>query len=787
MYISLYSNAPRSFLFCVVANVGPRGTSRSLAVAYRQGRDSKILPSSLERMNNVVADTLALIEILSDPANRAPLEAERALAEDRYRRFQRDSEDEGNWRPSVPDTSQPPFVVPDSSYREEQAQPLPDLPWRDDGPREFPFTTTCLLLGLLRDDGTRPGDIQLQPLSTVFRGDCNEYGLIVLDISDLDSGVKYGIVAFPVRYMAEVFCHGPDWDPIEDQPPVKEPDVVLVSPRPRVPLSIVRWIRKYLHCGDPEKDPNVLKLEDRPVVDGTALDYIWPPELEDEDEATVEIQARPPSQGVISSISNYFWPSKSTSRASYASTTTISQLTTLDEPLRKAHINRAIDNLLLLTQQHGDLPLDKNTIDNFQQLAEFREQVRRRLEEVPDRLGPSEVSVHILRVAYAGCMHLNWVAFRNLAPNMIAAAVASDELRGASALSLCVDQFKLERDEGDLGDLAAVLAQSTALKQLCFLQRPDRDSDDASAHFCTRLLLQGRSSRDLGWLRDKTIYPTFAFSTPLRSRRFTSPSTISAFFTFPVVQVSPVMHIFTFVGQRKDAADAHHHLQKNQNSYCYYIDMSNTFLDAERFSVRFLSYLRSVGSGSNKAVLRFAYEGTSSLTTTTDGVDNFPPPSASSALFAVSPIPAGILGSHLAARVRVRDIHPGSWVLLLDQRGRSSSDDEEEEEKEEEKDADADDTFLRYCFVKIRRSSAEITQQQQQGRPVPNLAEVVGGLTEFLRNTVPGIDICTWEERVEQAEKDFHARRASVEPGKRCIGISVMAESRARALLEQLL
>ncbi|KAL2819700.1 hypothetical protein BJX63DRAFT_428482 [Aspergillus granulosus] len=75
--------------------------------------------------------------------------------------------------------------------------------------------------------------------------------------------------------------------------------------------------------------------------------------------------------------------------------------------------------------------------------------------------------------------------------HVIAAAVASDELRGASTLSLCVDQFKLEGDEeeGDLNNLAAALAQSTALKQLCFLQRPDRNSDDASARFCSQQLL----------------------------------------------------------------------------------------------------------------------------------------------------------------------------------------------------------------------------------------------------------------------------------------------------------
>jgi hypothetical protein len=436
-------------------------------------------------------------------------------------------------------------------------------------------------------------------------------------------------------------------------------------------------------------------------------------------------------------------------------------------------MDRAIDNLLILTQEPADLHLDEKTIGKFQKLAEFREQLRRRLEEVPDSLGPSsEASGHILRVAYAGRTHLNWVAFRNLAPGVIAAAVASDELRGASMLSLYVDKFKLEGDEGDLGDLVAALAQSTALKQLCFLQGPDRDSDDASTHFCTQLLLRGRLSGDLGWLRDKTIYPTYAFSTSLRNRKFTSPSTTNVTFTSSVVQVFPVMHMFTFVGnQREDVADADH-----QNSYYY--DMGNTLLDAERFAVRFLSYLRSVGSGSDKAILRFAYGGPSSSLTTTDD-NRSPPPSSSSGRLAVSPIPSGFFGKHLAAndqsRVRVRDIHPGSWVLLLDQRGCSSSDD--------------DDVFLQYSFVRARPTSAEIAPEQQQQRPVsvPNLVEVVGGLTDFLRETVPGIDSSTCEKRVEEAEKDLRARRASIKTGKRCISIGVMAKSTARALLDQLL
>ncbi|KAJ5704490.1 hypothetical protein N7536_000179 [Penicillium majusculum] len=102
-------------------------------------------------------------------------------------------------------------------------------------------------------------------------------------------------------------------------------------------------------------------------------------------------------------------------------------------------------------------------------------------------------------------------------------------------------------------------------------------------------------------------------------------------------------------------------------------------------------------------------EASSSVTTTTNN-DKSPLPSSSSGGFAVSPISAGFFGNRLAANdelsVGVRDIHPGSWVLLLDQKGRSSSDD--------------DDDFLRYSFVRIRQTSDEIAPEQQQKDPSPS-------------------------------------------------------------------
>lgn len=287
-YICLNSEFPRSVLFCIVANVGPHGASRTFAAAYRQGNDSANMLPSHARMDRCITDTLALLEILSDPASRAPLEAEKALAEAWYRRSQ-DVEDKSK-RPSVPDMPQPPYVPYDKCDKWERPKAQPELPRRDDALSEFPFTTTCLSRGLLRNgahdtdanphvtnsSSTRPGDVYLQPLSTVFRGDCSEYGLVVVDISDFDSGVKYGIIAFPVRYIADVYYYNEagGYDAVEDPPPKKEPDIVPISPRPRELLSVLQLLHKYNyhHCMDLEKDSIIFRLEDKPLVDAAALD-----------------------------------------------------------------------------------------------------------------------------------------------------------------------------------------------------------------------------------------------------------------------------------------------------------------------------------------------------------------------------------------------------------------------------------------------------------------------------------------------------------------------------------
>jgi hypothetical protein len=509
-------------------------------------------------------------------------------------------------------------------------------------------------------------------------------------------------------------------------------------------------------------------------------------------------------------------------RATEDESTTRASSVTISEELPQTvpvDMDRTIDDLLLLTQEPISPPLEKKALAHLQTLVPFSERLRQRLEEVPDRLGPSTISSHVLRVAYTERSHLNWVSFGNLSPRVIAAAVASDELRSASALSLCVDAWAGDKEEGapDLVDLAAALAQSTGLQQLCFLQRPGRDQDNVSSRFCSQLLrLWGRASGG----EEKTIHSTSAFLTGLRYLKFPTSSLMIASGSS---SFTPSIHLFTLLGpQREDIPDP----AANHHAHSAYYSMENTGLTAEGFAVRFLEYLRSLGPDSDpdKAVLRVAYHGAfSSLGSADNDYQEHrrkhdwsprrplsPPPLQSwPDQLGVRPIPAGFFDDELTpddpSRVRLREIPPGSWVVLIDRRGR--------------RDRCTDDVaFLQYCFIRIRRHSPEIEQKPGQQSSV----EVVGGLTDFLHETVPETDIATWEERLEEVERDLVAAlmrpsppstpssidgSPGMEPSEMlrnappetdlstgegvergpCIGIRVLAESRAYTLLDQLL
>ncbi|KAL4861481.1 hypothetical protein BDV12DRAFT_180244 [Aspergillus spectabilis] len=529
---------------------------------------------------------------------------------------------------------------------------------------------------------------------------------------------------------------------------------------------------------------------------------------------------RPPAEMIANSILSD--PSRGTSfdcTEDDSATTTSSISISDDQPQHiPADMDRIIDELLVLTYQPDEHPLERAAVGNLQIVSRFPEQLQEQLEEDPHRLGPFKVSSHVLAVTYARRSHLNWAAFLNLTPSVITAALASDELRGASALSLCADQFGLESG-GDLKELTAAMSKCTGLRQLCLFQGFNRDSDNSSARCYSELLLlwqQGAVEEQGGleWLQRKTIYATCAFSTSLRSRECLAwSSTITRSLASPHAHILPVMHMFMFGhyqgGEGPDVA------ADNVQPYQNYYTMNNTLLDSESFAVRFLAYLSALSSGSEseKAILQFAYHGASS---------------SSSGQLGVIPIPAGFFNYHLSpndpARAKPSDIHPGSWMILVgsskqisghtetvadtpsepcgpspldspreyhtDTRQRSANIDRGSRTSRPSDDtvvAD-NDVVIQYSFVKIRQASAEtIEQDQRMPTRTASRAEVVGGLTDFLRETAPETDLPAWEKRIGEMRMGLRARRGSVGTGKHYIGISTMSESRTRGLLNRLL
>jgi hypothetical protein len=192
------------------------------------------------------------MQIFSHSANRAAIHAELALAADFYRR--------GN----TPTSAALPISDPlrwgiSELMRSEQS-------W-DRGIREFPFLSTCLLLGVAYDSSTgQCYPAQPQKLGTVFRDDSLAYGMAVVDISNLDA-VRYGIVAFCILRVIQPPRQPPrrhTQSMTEYGPPFPEPQ------RQRKPLSAAEYMSKFDYR---HPEPGALeRIRRMPLVDETAFE-----------------------------------------------------------------------------------------------------------------------------------------------------------------------------------------------------------------------------------------------------------------------------------------------------------------------------------------------------------------------------------------------------------------------------------------------------------------------------------------------------------------------------------
>ncbi|KAK0385978.1 hypothetical protein NLU13_7152 [Sarocladium strictum] len=772
-YLVLDERSPTSFLFYIVADVGPGGSSRPVAVAFRQG-DIRDYHGST-RIKRVLKDTQRLTRLFSDAANRARVNAEIALASKWYRSDRQAGEElSPSQRPEIDDYPQPPLY----RYKEESEilaglQPRPGLVW-DADQREFPFISTCLLLGLLSDysqNATRLCDIQLQPLTTIFSGGCFEYGMVAIDITRLEK-ITYGIVAFPVLYMAEVSHHNPySWDRIEDPWPAREPDIVLRPHRPRVMLGVDQFLNDY-HYGQQYADnPEARALRAHAVVRNDILDYIWPLKASHEPESDKEGEEETSIGATISSMAKYLWARQSTPQDQQTSAA-LHRREREVKAARQAHVNKAVDDILALTMHNTTL--DNATIEKFKKLCEFQYFLRKRLLEVPDRLGPSLASGHLLRIAYKGYTHLNWVLFSNITYEAIAAGIATEELRDALALSLCIDGLS-----GDFGALAAALDDASCrIDEVYLLQQPKNESDKPSAAFYARWLKTENQSMN----RKTRIYPACAFSSPLRTQTWL-PSSSAPPHTSPN-SLSPV-HVFI----RRQAST-----YNRKHSESEFVDrrwfLGDALLSAERFVIGFISYL-SCAHFSEKAFLRFSC-GPTSLATYDSGELAVGPIATEpfTQLIAEAEVEAQkydrdnpqITNTQaiLSALSQGRTLMVGDWILLLHCSTHYGAMPRPYQTVPDET------NIVRYSFIRVKSSIPAPPSPLGEGESVVDSVEIMGSLKNFLLDQSPSLDIARAEDLLGRTDEVLQKQGfQTLPPGMK--SIDTMSYTKSLRILEAML
>lgn len=244
---------PQSFLFFVVAKVGPGESHRPVSVTLWQGGLS---PNEAVQGLPVARACLQAIDVFSDPGNRTAIQGELNLATGFYK-----NDHDG-------------LLVPRTELPElNRWQNSPSL----DAKRqrvwnhhlaEFPFISTSLLLGVGYDQSNgSKNNARNELLGTVYRDSSIEYGMVVIDVSDLDD-IRYGIVGFAIEIQGEDLDSGDDDISEMGVPTVEEH-------RPRKPLSVNEYMTRFhpSRSGDPYAFGDIVKrLEEKPLIAISAMD-----------------------------------------------------------------------------------------------------------------------------------------------------------------------------------------------------------------------------------------------------------------------------------------------------------------------------------------------------------------------------------------------------------------------------------------------------------------------------------------------------------------------------------
>jgi len=335
----------------------------------------------------------------------------------------------------------------------------------------------------------------------------------------------------------------------------------------------------------------------------------------------------------------------------------------------------------------------------------------------PLEIRPSNSSVHLLRLAFAGHSHLNWVAFTNLSYEGVATALESEELRDANALSLCIDDLS-----GSPNALFDALSRSQTLSEACFLENPTQGSDDLTSRVFAQFCASPSAS---SLLKTKKMFFTCAYSAPLRKRLWLpSPNSYDELSSKLPVSAFPVQYMFV----RQQFVSLGLTDIKFRPNYFF---LGDALLTPERFVSGFLQYCRSVltdrylvsfaGCPSDLLFSKINYPG---ITISPILAQNLAVPGKCTVITGKSEISVDLWPM-------TGEIEKDGWVVLVSHEWYT--------------DPEANSApvpFIRYAFVRARQliETAAVSDHLLQGIVGPDYVDIIGGVKGFLRETAPQVD-----------------------------------------------
>ncbi|KAH6718866.1 hypothetical protein BKA61DRAFT_652516 [Leptodontidium sp. MPI-SDFR-AT-0119] len=403
------SPEPYSLVFFVVAKIGDH--HRPIATVSSPGTSSN---EETIRGSPLVAACHRIITIFRNKTARIPVEAELALAGDYY----------------ASQTCHPePIELPETTTRHPI---LPKRNWDHTVVREFPFVSASLLQGVAFDavEGLT-WNAYPEPLGTVYRDTLIGWGMVVIDITDLDR-ISYGFVGFasaPMKFASSAEERsrqirqgtGPMGFWLETGGEFR----VVEEVRPRIVKSAAEYLQTI------EYEAHALPLhkivEDLlahvPLVDSDALEFIWP--------STSECDSLP-------------------------------SLASLSLGTRPSLHEQSIRGLIQSTNDVDSF--DMSIFDDIRNIPNFQEMLQRNLLQNSAPLGNNRISVHAL-----------------------SAALEFPGTPGVTSMSLYIESIT----DSSI-DLIDTLESAIDLREMYFLQKPNRENDLLSGQLFEALATRGQ-------------------------------------------------------------------------------------------------------------------------------------------------------------------------------------------------------------------------------------------------------------------------------------------------------